>query len=260
YMVRRINSLNIRLHTLKESTRKLTLLLDTNGCISNPCRNGGTCHDLFSGFICLCPPEWENSVDMEPVYLTTMLLHIDAFVTKLVIFCFVKGWTTDGKGVACDADVDECSMVTSPCSIDPPVRCENLPGYSGNGYYCLDIDECETFNGGCSTNPMVQCVNTIGSRICGDCPPGYSGDGTTCSYIGICSINNGGCHSLATCTNQPKIGSNFVECKCRGGFTGSGIGAKGCTPIKDPCVLNPCKNGECIINGTNACFCECFML
>ena len=29
---------------------------ETNECESNPCLNGATCIDFFSGFLCQCPP------------------------------------------------------------------------------------------------------------------------------------------------------------------------------------------------------------
>lgn len=31
-----------------------------HACISNPCANGGTCHEVPSGFDCQCPPGWEG--------------------------------------------------------------------------------------------------------------------------------------------------------------------------------------------------------
>lgn len=35
-------------------------LLIKDECASNPCKNGGTCRDLFNGYLCHCPPEWEG--------------------------------------------------------------------------------------------------------------------------------------------------------------------------------------------------------
>lgn len=31
-----------------------------HACVSNPCANGGTCHEVSSGFECQCPPGWEG--------------------------------------------------------------------------------------------------------------------------------------------------------------------------------------------------------
>ena len=30
-------------------------LTNVNGCASNPCLNGGTCHELADGYTCICP-------------------------------------------------------------------------------------------------------------------------------------------------------------------------------------------------------------
>lgn len=31
-----------------------------HACVSNPCANGGTCHEVPTGFECQCPPGWEG--------------------------------------------------------------------------------------------------------------------------------------------------------------------------------------------------------
>uniref|UniRef100_A0A8C9LFB5 Cubilin n=1 Tax=Pavo cristatus TaxID=9049 RepID=A0A8C9LFB5_PAVCR len=77
-------------------------------------------------------------------------------------------------------------------------------------------------NGGCSTAPMVQCINTIGSFRCGVCPPG-----------------------------------RMPLCSCASGYTGSGYGPNGCSPLTDICQLqNPCANGQCLVM-TSGYFCLC---
>lgn len=35
---------------------------DINDCVSNPCRNGGTCIDGISSFQCFCPDGWEGDL------------------------------------------------------------------------------------------------------------------------------------------------------------------------------------------------------
>ncbi len=35
---------------------------DVNDCVSNPCRNGGTCIDGISSFQCFCPDGWEGDL------------------------------------------------------------------------------------------------------------------------------------------------------------------------------------------------------
>ncbi|XP_023016013.2 cubilin [Leptinotarsa decemlineata] len=179
-----------------------------------------------------------------------------------------QGWTTDGSNQACVIDVNECKLNHPPCSVSPHVECINVPGsfycapcpsgFTGNGYHCSDVDECATNNGGCSVDPMVLCINTHGSRICGLCPPGYSGDGITCTYQGVCNVNNGGCHNLATCRDNSKISSSYVECICPPGYVGNGIGPNGCVRSSHPCSPNPCKNGACSMNNSTGDYtCTC---
>lgn len=31
-----------------------------HACVSNPCTNGGTCHEVLTGFECQCPPGWDG--------------------------------------------------------------------------------------------------------------------------------------------------------------------------------------------------------
>ncbi|XP_026748193.2 cubilin [Galleria mellonella] len=183
-----------------------------------------------------------------------------------------QGWTTNGTGVACLTDVNECDTSQGPrCSINPKVECINLPGsfrcgqcppgYDGDGYSCYDINECQTIpNGGCS--PLVACHNTIGSRICGLCPPGYVGDGITCSWRGSCNINHGGCHPSAQCIENAALGGQTAQCICPDGMDGDGIGLHGCYVSAGynstlNCEDNPCgPHGQCHVLRTGyTCLC-----
>ncbi|KAM8810851.1 cubilin [Eudromia elegans] len=240
------------------------------------CQNGATCVNTPGSYSCSCTPETygphcASKFDDCQGGSETLCEHgicIDAErdqpnVPKYRCVCDV-GWMSPPGSPACSADVDECSLPRHPCSQNPSVPCHNTPGsytcgpcpagWQGNGYSCQDIDECENNNGGCSTAPMVQCINTMGSFHCGFCPPGYEGDGQTCIQVDICSISNGGCHPLATCTPGP-----VPFCSCTSGYTGSGYGPSGCSPLSDICELqNPCANGQCLptISGY---FCVCNM-
>ena len=45
---------------LQSQVTRLAQLLTRDECSSDPCRNGGSCVDLFNGFVCRCPPQFEG--------------------------------------------------------------------------------------------------------------------------------------------------------------------------------------------------------
>lgn len=44
--------------------RSMEKKLKENECSSNPCQNGGTCQDLYEGYQCHCPSNWEVNNDI----------------------------------------------------------------------------------------------------------------------------------------------------------------------------------------------------
>ncbi|CAH1775425.1 unnamed protein product [Owenia fusiformis] len=247
------------------------------------CQNGATCINTNGGYTCQCTANWngirctESHDDCTGASNEALCGHgtcvntprVQPGLPKYKCICN-EGWTTDGSNPACTTDVDECSGNTPRCSVDPPVRCINLPGtficescpagYSGNGYACVDINECLTNNGGCSQAPRVECINTPGSRRCGACPQGYEGDGVTCIWRGICSVNNGGCYPTASCSESPNLDGR--TCTCPPGYIGNGVGNSGCVQqggggTTDACSNNPCEHGRCQVSGSSyVCNCD----
>ncbi|XP_062489682.1 cubilin isoform X1 [Pezoporus occidentalis] len=276
-----INSLDGFFCLCPNNWQGLLCSVDVNECqiyagTALACQNGATCVNTPGSYSCSCTPEtygphcaskFDDCLgDSETLCGHGICIDVDRDQpNKPKYRCICDtGWMSPPGSPACSADIDECSLPNPPCSQNPLVQCHNTPGsyscgpcptgWQGNGYSCQDIDECENNNGGCSTAPMVQCINTMGSFHCGVCPPGYEGDGQTCTQVDICSINNGGCHPLATCTSGP---GSIPFCSCTSGYTGSGYGPNGCSPLSDICQLqNPCANGQCLamISGY---FCLC---
>lgn len=269
------------------------------------CQNGAKCNNYPGGYSCECPPQFHG------VHCTEK--HDDCALSSSATLCghgkcvnlartvpnqahyeciCDQGWTTDPTSLspACVVDVNEClagsanqtasSASAYPCSQNPFVECNNLPGsfqcaqcppgFTGNGRVCRDVDECTKNNGGCSTNPMVECINTFGSRRCAACPPGFVGDGQECRQASICTKEpNGGCHPNARCLELAAVSASSSRlCVCQYPYVGIGIGPQGChlvgsSPMEkssqlsnttiagldkpqDDCRPNPCLNGaEC---------------
>lgn len=53
--------LSIRVNRLFRMVRNITATLSKDDCLSNPCKNGGTCQDMYSKYLCNCAPGWEVS-------------------------------------------------------------------------------------------------------------------------------------------------------------------------------------------------------
>lgn len=52
-----------RLNNLLGQLRQITAKLEGNNCTSNPCLNSGRCVPLYNQYMCLCPKEFEVSIE-----------------------------------------------------------------------------------------------------------------------------------------------------------------------------------------------------
>uniref|UniRef100_T1H1G3 EGF-like domain-containing protein n=1 Tax=Megaselia scalaris TaxID=36166 RepID=T1H1G3_MEGSC len=60
-----------RLRNAQSSIRALKANIDLDECSSDPCKNGGTCVDLYKRFHCLCPEGWAGAsceMDIDECY------------------------------------------------------------------------------------------------------------------------------------------------------------------------------------------------
>lgn len=53
--------INQRYRSLRRAHNLIARTLMTNECLSSPCKNGGTCIDLYLKVFCICPPQWQGS-------------------------------------------------------------------------------------------------------------------------------------------------------------------------------------------------------
>ncbi|XP_024214976.1 cubilin [Halyomorpha halys] len=268
---RNIRLLTRRVNVIARAVRALRLLLLKDECDSGPCQNGGTCQDLFNGFHCRCPSQWEGDLCERDVDECSKL-------TGTGLGCQNGGTCRNLAGsYACTCPVGwyglHCTQRTYDCSLQSSAElcghgiCVNQGG-TGRGFVCIcnqgwtksendgsctiDVDECLGSRKPCSHDPPVACVNTPGSFQCSPCPPGYTGNGYQCADIDECQINNGGCSisPLVQCINTR--GSRICG-PCPPGYSGDGtsctqaqgglcqVNNGGCHPIAR-CIYNSALN------------------
>ncbi|XP_078582053.1 cubilin-like isoform X2 [Branchiostoma floridae x Branchiostoma japonicum] len=258
----RLTSLEQTVQQIQASVNTLTTKLTVDECLSNPCRNGGTCMDMYNGFLCSCPEQWQGST-CETDFNECQYWQGTSKGCQNGATCtntpggFQCTCTAEWGGALCNVRVNDCSSGSSQdiCGHGTCVDMDRTqPGQLAYDCICddgwkksddpnspacvIDIDECTENNiPPCSHDPPVQCINVPGTYYCGQCPAGYTGNGYACADLNECLTNNGGCSQapLVQCLNTP--GSFFCG-NCPAGYTGDG---RTCTNV-DICSVN---NGGC---------------
>ncbi|XP_060651506.1 cubilin homolog [Drosophila nasuta] len=241
--------------------------LRLNECASNPCKNGGTCHDAYKSFQCICPKNWQGATCEDDVNECFDLASTDLDVCMNDAQCINTPGSyrcvcrTGYSGVHCRLHHNACLSNQSAELCGSHGTC--LSASNAAGYVCIcdqgwtwadanvtqasaspctrDVDECAP-----DINPCHdECINLPGSFRCAACPPGYTGDGKYCRDIDECRDgNNGGCSQRPTVSCINTEGS-FRCGRCPIGWTGDG---RSCSPTKS----NSC-DGEQICNDHAKC-------
>ncbi|XP_055957051.1 cubilin-like [Patella vulgata] len=240
-IIRRLTS---RVNTLRTTVNQLQALLTNNECNSNPCRNGGTCLDLFNGFICKCPNAWqgnncETDVNECSIYAGTDMGCQNGATCTNTPGSFSCHCAANWHGIRCTESHDDCTgasqselcghgtcvNVARVLSNQPKYKCICDDGWtkSTSSPACtVDIDECSGQAASCSRDPPVQCINIPGSFRCGVCPTGYTGNGFTCQDINECLTGNGGCSQAPRVECINTRGSRRCGA-CPSGYQGNGV-------------------------------------
>uniref|UniRef100_H3AB88 Crumbs cell polarity complex component 1 n=1 Tax=Latimeria chalumnae TaxID=7897 RepID=H3AB88_LATCH len=177
--------------------------LDYDGCIPNPCMNGGNCEHFNNLYLCLCP----------------------------------MGWT----GPTCEINIDECN--SNPCvhgnctDGTGEYMCDCEPGYTGTSCQ-QDIDDCTKNQ--CANG--ATCIDGINRYSC-LCPANFTGALCEYSSLPTTSCadtkRNLTCFNGGNCT-QDKGGT---KCICRPGFTGDRCEIDIDECESDPCLNEGlCRN------------------
>ncbi|XP_068096159.1 protein crumbs homolog 1 isoform X2 [Hyperolius riggenbachi] len=211
---------------VKTSVERIVIgCLESDPCASQPCKNRGSCNDVFTHPMCTCPP-----------------------------------WTT---GLFCEADASKClskPCVHGNCSAGPGgYKCECEDGYAGKncdfsscyyhlcsngatciagktGYRCLcptnfTGPHCSVFSKSeTSALTLVRMFNRMPSTFCGN------------------EKKNITCYNFSNCTEV----NGVLGCSCQPGFVG-----KRCEIDYDECESNPCLNNGLCQNLPNRFHCIC---
>uniref|UniRef100_A0A8C5JSS0 Slit homolog 2 protein n=1 Tax=Junco hyemalis TaxID=40217 RepID=A0A8C5JSS0_JUNHY len=198
----------------------VNILAKCNPCLSNPCKNDGTCNnDPVDFYRCTCPYGF--------------------------------------KGQDCDIPIHAC--ISNPCQHGGTCHlkegekdgfwCTCADGFEGENCE-VNIDDCE--DNDCENNST--CVDGINNYTC-LCPPEYTGRsiresmGELCEEkLDFCAQNLNPCQHDSKCILTPK----GYKCDCTPGYVG-----EHCDIDFDDCQDNKCKNGAQCTDAVNGYTCIC---
>ncbi|XP_013870854.1 protein jagged-2b [Austrofundulus limnaeus] len=218
-----------------------------NDCVSNPCRNGGTCIDRVNAFQCFCPDGWEgqlcqlnvNECRHNPCKNGGRCLDL---VNDFYCQC-ADNW----KGKTCHSRESQCDETT--CSNGgtcydhgDAFRCSCPPGWGGN--------TCNTAkNSTCASSPCSNGGTCVGGGDTFSCICKEGWEGPTCqTNTDDCSPHP--CYNGGMCVD----GVNWFRCECAPGFAGPD-----CRININECQSSPCAYGATCVDQINGFRCICPM-
>ncbi|XP_028650477.2 delta and Notch-like epidermal growth factor-related receptor [Erpetoichthys calabaricus] len=214
-----------------------------NHCLPQPCMNGGTCLNTFSGYNCQCPEGYRGNMceqKIDPCSSSPCQNNGSCYVDRMSFGCSCSpGYT----GPTCAQLIDFCAL--NPCShgicrsMGTSYKCLCVPGY--HGLYCE-----EEYNE-CLSTPCQNsgtCKDLVNDYEC-LCTPEYEGK--------HCELYKDPCVNV-TCQNGGKCESEGLNatCLCPLGFTGDD-----CEIDINECESNPCHHGGTCVDQPKSYICHC---
>ncbi|XP_064194597.1 protein crumbs homolog 1-like isoform X1 [Anguilla rostrata] len=249
--------------------------LQVNECQSDPCLNGGSCHDYVNGFSCACRAGFLGrfcEVDVDEC-------ESDPCQNGAVCTDGVNGYSCDCTGLGfmglnCDTPVPAC--MSQPCLNGASCQ-ENQGNYTCYCWPGFEGRNCEVDTNECSSSPCLSggtCIelswkalydteklfpahhdsqNAVGF-IC-TCQPGF--EGVLCEEdVNECDLNP--CQNGGLCENYP----GGFTCHCsQQSQDGRLYGGQNCTVALLGCEGRSCQNGAVclplLIDGEHSHLCTC---
>lgn len=216
-----------------------------NDCISNPCRNGGTCIDKVNSFQCFCPDGWEGRLcDLNVNECRHNPCKNGGRCVDLVndFYCECadtwKGKTCHSRERQCDATT--CSNGGTCYDHGDTFRCACPPGWEGN--------TCNTAkNNSCASSPCSNGGTCVGGGDTFTCICKEGWEGPTCDQ-NINDCNPHPCYNGGICVD----GVNWFRCECAPGFAGPD-----CRININECQSSPCAYGATCVDEINGYHCIC---
>ncbi|XP_030072084.1 delta and Notch-like epidermal growth factor-related receptor [Microcaecilia unicolor] len=212
-------------------------------CISQPCKNGGTCSSSLAGFSCQCSEGFLGATceeKIDPCASYPCQNNGTCYPDKSSYSCSCNPGFT---GPTCTQLIDFCAL--NPCahgicrSVGTSYKCLCNPGY--HGLYCE-----EEYNE-CLSTPCqnaATCKDLVNGYEC-VCLAEY--EGKHCELYKDPCVNIS-CQNGGTCDNE---GLN-ATCICSSGFTG-----EECDIDINECDSNPCHHAGTCIDQPNGYTCHC---
>ncbi|KAJ7412912.1 hypothetical protein WISP_94071 [Willisornis vidua] len=235
----------------------VNILAKCNPCLSNPCKNDGTCNnDPVDFYRCTCPYGFKGQDCDIPIHacISNPCHHGGT--------CHLKEGEKDGfwctcadgfEGENCEVNVDDCEdndCENNSTCVDGinNYTCLCPPEYTGE--LCEDkLDFCAQNLNPCQHDS--KCILTPKGYKC-DCTPGYVGEHCDIDFDD-CQDNK--CKNGAQCTDAV----NGYTCICPEGYSGlfCEFSPPMVLPRTSPCDNYECQNGaQCIIKESEP-ICQC---